>query len=308
MPTDGVVSEWFEIRALGTLRRYLVIRPGGTDPATLPTVVDLHGSGSGPDEHAAITAAREFAALGAFIAVPQAGIDFRMLADWPAGWAWNVPGSPLPGEDTPRDKPDDVAFMTALTNRLVERHGVDPDRIHVRGFSGGARLASHLMAVMTDRLTSVCCVAGVRFVKPSPGRVPPLLAIHGLLDTVNPFLGNVGPRWLESVESAVSQWAVASRCGPVRQDRVVSDRVREARYVDADGFAAVRLVAVADAEHAWPGTRHSAHIEQFGAPGSWAASQAHWDFVREVELNGRRLRSDVNGPDAYEPTTAPPLA
>jgi poly(3-hydroxybutyrate) depolymerase len=139
------------------------------------------------------------------------------------------------------------------------------------------------MARMTDRLTSVCCVAGVRFVEPSVGAPPPLLAIHGSLDAINPPLGDSGPRWSESVEWVLSQWADALGCDSTPQHRVVSAQIRETRYVDADGFAPVRLIEVADAEHSWPGTRHGDHVAQFGTAGRWSASQAHWDFVHDVE-------------------------
>jgi polyhydroxybutyrate depolymerase len=284
MPTEDVTSGAYEIQVLGSVRRYLVIQARGIDPATVPTIVDLHGSGSWPEEHQAVTAAPAFAARGAVLVVPHAGIPFRLLAQWPAGWAWNVPGSPLPGESIARDEPDDMAFMEALTTRLIEQHGVDPRRIHVRGFSGGARLTSHLMAAMTDRLASACCVGGVRFVEASTGQLPPLLAIHGGLDALNPYEGGSDPRWSESVVSVVYQWALASGCDPTPQYRATSDQVREARYTDTKGFAAVRLITVADVAHSWPGTLHSDHIGKFGAPGGFDASQAHWDFVHEVDL------------------------
>lgn len=287
MHTDGVIVGTCEMRVLGLVRSYLVIRPSGTDPSTVPAIVDLHGSGSWAEEHATVTAAGAFAAVGAVVVIPQAGIPFRLLAEWPAGWAWNVPGSPLPGESIARDEPDDMAFMQALVTRLIDRHRVDPRRIHVRGFSGGARLASHLLAGMSDQLASVCCVGGVRFVEPPSDHLPPLLAIHGGRDAVNPYLGGSGPRWSESVDAVIRQWAVAYGCGPAPLHRSVSGQVGEARYVDADGFAAVRLITVADAEHSWPGTRHGDHIEQFGAPGSWDASQAHRDFVDEIDLRNR---------------------
>ena len=214
MQTEGVTSGAYEIEVLGSVRRYVVIRPRGIDPATVPTIIDLHGSGSWPKEHVAVTAGRAFAAVGAVVVVAQAGIPFRLLLGWPAGWAWNVPGSPLLGESVARDEPDDMAFIEALITRLIDQHGVDLRRIHVRGFSGGARLASHLMASMPNRLASACCVSGVRFVEPSPGQLPPLLAIHGGLDALNPYEGGSGPRWSESVESVVYQWAVASGCEP----------------------------------------------------------------------------------------------
>jgi polyhydroxybutyrate depolymerase len=173
--------------------------------------------------------------------------------------------------------------VDALITHLVTQHGVDPGRVHLRGYSGGARLASHLMAMMPDRLASVTCVGGVRFVEPRSSALPPLLAIHGDLDTVNPYRGDAGPRWSESVESVVRQWAVASGCAPMPQCRTISDEVRETRYVDTAGFAAVRLITVA-ATHSWPGTRHPDHIAQFGTAGNYDASQAHRDFVREVDI------------------------
>jgi polyhydroxybutyrate depolymerase len=284
MHTEGVISGTYEIEVLGSVRRYVVLRPRGIDLATVPTIIDLHGTGSWPNEHVAVTAARAFAAVGAVVVVPQAGIPFRLLEEWPAGWAWNVPGSPLPGESVARDEPDDMAFIEALIARLIRQHGAELRQIHVRGFSGGARLASHLMASMTNRLASVCCISGVRFVEPSPGQLPPLLAIHGGIDALNPYEGGSGPRWSESVESVVCQWAVASRCEPTPKYRTVSEQVREVRYIDTTGFAAVRLITVGDAAHSWPGTAHRDHIEQFGAPGRFNASQADWDFVYEVDL------------------------
>ena len=300
MHIDGVTSETYEIQVLGSARRYRVMRLRGVDSATVPTILDLHGSGSWPEEHLAVTAARSFAALGAVVVVPQANIPFQLLAEWPAGWAWNVPGSPLPGETIARDEPDDLAFIDALTTRVIDQHGVDPCRIHVRGFSGGARLASHPMAALTNRLASVCCIGGVRFVEPSSGELPPLLAIHGSLDALNPFSGGGGPRWSQSVETVVYQWAVVSGCRSTPEWRSVSDNVRETRYIDTTGFAAVRLITVADAAHSWPGTGHSDHIAQFGASGSFDASQAHWDYIHEVDhlrhslsagkCNGRRQR------------------
>src|SRR5436190_5876800 len=278
MQADGVTTAAYEIEVLGALRRYVVLRPRRVDPATVPTIIDLHGSGSWPEEHVAVTAARSFAASGAVVVVPQAGIPFRLLAEWRAGWAWNVPRSPLPGESIARDEPDDLAFMAALTTRLVEQHGIDPRRLHLRGYSGGARLASHLTVAMADRLSSACCVGGIRFV-PSSGALPPLLAIHGGLDTFNPYDGGSGPRWSESVESVVYQWAVASGCGPTPHCLTLSDDVRETRYIDTRAFAAVRLITVAKAAHSWPRTSHADHIPQFGTPGSFSASQAHLDFI-----------------------------
>jgi polyhydroxybutyrate depolymerase len=287
--SHGLTEGAFDIEVSGVHRRYLVIQPNGIDAAGVPTIIDLHGSGSWPAEHAAVTDARTFAALGAVIVVPQAGIPFRLLAGWPEGWAWNVPGSPLPGESVARDEPDDMAFVEALIDRLISRHGADPRRIHLRGYSGGARLSSHLMAAMGRRFASVCCVGGIRFVAPD-GALPRLLAVHGALDAINPYAGGAGPRWDEPVESVISQWASASQCVFPPQRRVLSGAARETRYVDGDGLATVRLITVADAAHSWPGTADRDHIAQFGAPGTFRASQASWDFLHEAEWDPTTTR------------------
>ena len=245
----------------------------------------------------AVTAARSFAAVGAVVVVPQAGIPFRLLAEWPAGWAWNVPGSPLPGESIARDEPDDMAFMDALTTRLIDQHGVDPRRIHVRGFSGGARLASHLMAAMTNRLTS--CVASAASDSSNPHRAScprcwPSTAASMPSTPTQEAAGHDGlNRWKRWFTSRPSRPAA----DPLRV-RSVTDNVRETRYIDTTGFAAVRLITVADAAHS-SGTG-TAIISRSSVFRSFDASQAHWDFVHEVDhlrhslsaakCNGRRQR------------------
>jgi polyhydroxybutyrate depolymerase len=265
-------------------RRYVLVQPTGHTTDSLPVVIDLHGSGSRPYEHIVITDARRFAAAGALVVVPEAAIAFRLLEGWPAGRAWNVPGTPLPGESIPRQEPDDVAFLGSLADRLIVQHGADPARIHVRGYSGGARLAAHAAVRMADRLASLCCVAGVRF----PGSalaqdLPPLLAIHGELDIINPYHGGAGPRWSEPVPEAVGRWALSAGCHPAPRVSAPTATVRELRYTRPDGSTPVRLTTIADAAHSWPGSVDSSHHAQFGAAGTFSASRAHWDFLREIE-------------------------
>ena len=65
--------------------------------------------------------------------------------------------------------------------------------------------------------------------------------------------------------------------------RAITETIHAIDYRDSTGFAAVRLIRVDDAEHAWPGTRDRDHIEQFGCSGDLDASQAHLDFIYDVE-------------------------
>lgn len=296
MFASRAIAQTHEFTTGGVVRRYSLIAPSDADLGALPVVVDLHGSGSNPHEHLEVTEAATSAARGALVVLPWAGIPFRLLEGWPAGWAWNVPGNPLPGETVVREEPDDVAFIGALIERLVQHHAVDAHRIHLRGYSGGARLCSHLLARIPGQLRSVCCVGGVRFVPPSSAAaLPPVLAVHGCKDTFNPYAGGSGPRWSESVESAVQQWAATMYCEPAPRMDAPADGVLEARYVDPAGLGAVRLISVVAAGHSWPGTQHVDHIAQFGDPGAFSASHAHWDFVQEVETDSAGVTIQVTG-------------
>ncbi|BBY28963.1 PHB depolymerase family esterase [Mycolicibacterium sediminis] len=268
----------------GELRRYLVIRPPGSTVGHLPVIIDLHGSGSSAEEHAGVTAASSWAMAGAVVVLPQASIPFQLIDGRPEGFAWNVPGSPLPGESSARRGPDDVAFIDAIVSDLIDHHGADPTRLHLRGYSGGARLAAHVIAAATGRFASACFVAGVRFVEPHAGPLPRILAIHGLADTVNSFGGGTDTRWSESVPSAVRRWALAAGC-PDASTTSNTDHVVDSTYVDALDNPAVRLLAVKGAEHSWPGTSDQDHIAAFGVATDFDASGAHFAFVRDVEAD-----------------------
>ncbi|WP_431972412.1 alpha/beta hydrolase family esterase [Nocardia sp. bgisy134] len=278
-----VRSEW-TITSAARQRRYLMLQPQNQSSASLPVVIDLHGSGIAPEDHLRITDAQTLATQAIVIA-PEGAIPFTVAESLPPATAWNVPGIPMPGETGVRPDAgtvDDVAFIGHLIDDVVERQGADPARIHLRGYSGGARLASHIAAALPHRIASIGCIAGVRFPPRPSSSMPPLLAIHGRQDPFNPFDGGTDERWCESVEYAVGRWADHWGCH-TRTERMIDDGVHEIRYERVDGSSPVRLIIVEEAEHSWPGTSDRRHIAAFGEAGAFSASTAYWRFVEEVE-------------------------
>jgi polyhydroxybutyrate depolymerase len=263
----------------GVQRRFRVVAPGSFPGVPPRLVVDLHGSGFGADDQMRVSGSPRFARRGAVVVLPEAAIPFTLQPGWPAGFAWNVPGSPLPGEDHHRDGPDDVAFVAAVIAEISSRFGVPAGRVHVMGHSGGARLASHLAARLPG-ITSVGLVAGARF-PPVPQWWPAVLAIHGRADEINPYAGGLGPRWDVSVPDSIARWAAGAGCGPEARARQTEPGVTEHRYERSDGTSPVRLLALDGVGHAWPGSRDPAHASRFGAPGRFDASEALWDFFCE---------------------------
>jgi polyhydroxybutyrate depolymerase len=187
-------------------RRYLILT---TDPlACARVVISLHGSGFTADTYAVTSDAWHLAAPGAVVVLPQAAIPFRLGPVWPLGFAWNILGNLLPGQSLPHDHPDDVAFFHAVLAICAQLHPGLP--MHVMGYSGGARLASHVSATAPG-LASVGLVVGVRSPK-DMSTAPPMLAIHGQLDAINPCAGGNEARWSAGVQTVAKGWARAVGC------------------------------------------------------------------------------------------------
>lgn len=279
-------TSW-ELSSGSTTRRYLILRRSGRLITDGPVVVDLHGSGLSPEAHARTADLSSVVGQSNTVFVlPAAATPFTLIPDMEPGTAWSVPGTPLPSESEVRcDPPDDVEFIDTLIDDLIDRHGAHPQRIHVRGYSGGARLASHLGVALADRLASITCVSGIRFPRPQPqpdDGGPAVLAIHGRLDSFNPYDGSDDPRWDESVPAAVGRWAEHRNC-TIKQHWDLGDNAREDRFLDANGFSPVRLITIDDAAHSWPGTTDGEHIKWFGLPGTFNAARAHQHLVAEID-------------------------
>ncbi len=104
------------------------------------------------------------------------------------------------GGAVPGSARDDVQSIKDVIDQVVKNYCVDPRRVFVTGFSGGARMSSALGCRLADRITAVAPVAGVRagraaapgFSEPDasdcrPARALSVLAIHGTSDASNPF-------------------------------------------------------------------------------------------------------------------------
>ena len=272
-----------EVTAGGLSRSYLLMLPEAAD-GPVPLIVNLHGSGLDPHDQLRVSGSHRFAARGAVVLAPGGTIPYRLMDGWPEGRAWNVPGAPLPYEQEVRDDtPDDVGFIAGLIGMLTSGGAgpgvrIDPQAVHLVGYSAGARLACHVAAAV-PWLASVACVAGIRPPSDISASSIAVLAIHGRDDPLNPYEGGAGPRWNESVEDAVAAWARVSGCLPHPRSRTSKAGVVELRY-DRDGQPGppVRLITVPGVGHAWPGSRDALHLARFGPSGTFDATARLWRF------------------------------
>jgi polyhydroxybutyrate depolymerase len=264
----------------GDERRFLLARPAGA-AGTLPLVIEFHGSGHFAEGQ---MAASGFAALGEreqfAVAAPEAALTVRVRPEWPEGRAWNVPGVPLTSGESP-DGPDDVAFVAALIGALVDDGVADPERVYLAGFSGGARLCSHLAGVMPERIAAIGTVAGLRLPPFNVLPPPPIIAFHSRADEINPYDGGAGPRWDLGVDETAA--AFAERYGlSIPESDEVHGLLRDV-YRDRDGRERLVAYTLDDRPHGWYGSRDPQHAAQYGTAGDIIDATAMiWDFFRGV--------------------------
>lgn len=263
----------FLVKSGGQVQRAALVLPASRADQRAPLVIGLHpsgGTGQSFDEDTDLVSAatsRGFAVL-----LP----DGAIRTDDGTGYYWNIPGVPLVnGAEVPRGTRDDLRFLADAIDQAVADHCIDPRRVYVTGFSGGARMTSIVGCRLADRVAAVAPVAGLRagraaggdFSEPDPQDCKPsravrVLAIHGTDDRTNPFAGGGGVRWGYSVERAAARWANLDHCGsPPRSDRV-SSQVTRIQYAGCGAGSAVVLYRIDAPEaqgggHVWPGGRRS---------------------------------------------------
>lgn len=194
-------GQWLPGMALGPAgaRRYKLYRPPGLQPGErVPMIVMLHGCGQDAKGFAASTRMNQVAARERFIVLYP---EQDRLANPQGCWNWfDTKSGRAHGE---------AALIMAAVEQACLLYPVDRQRVAVAGLSAGASMAALLVTRYPERfkavvmhsgippgtahsaLTALRAMHGRRTTSPlpaSPGTVgalwPPLLVIHGALDTV----------------------------------------------------------------------------------------------------------------------------
>ncbi|MEL6977665.1 MAG: PHB depolymerase family esterase [Pseudomonadota bacterium] len=144
-------------------------------PNGRPAIFFIHGWRSSAEAVMRVDGLRTFAdEVGAVLIAPQG------LAQ-----TWSYPGSPS-------QRRDEFAYFEALRRDAIARHGVDPDRILVSGFSMGGSMAWYLACFAGDRYWAFAPFAGA-FWHPMPERCESpterLRHVHGTADRMVPLEG-----------------------------------------------------------------------------------------------------------------------
>jgi polyhydroxybutyrate depolymerase len=233
-PVSGVMQQ---LSSGGRQRSYRLFVPERNDGRNaLPLVLDMHGSGGNAAGQARTSGFETVAAREGFIVA-------TLQAE---GGRWNFPIT--------EGRADDVAYVSDVIDHVAARACTDLARVYATGFSGGARLSSLLACRLNTRIAAIAPMAGLRWPGPCTGRPVPILTLHGLADTQNPYAGHAegrGAEWLESVPDALASWARHNGC---EADVIMEDPagpLSTMRYKGCKNDAEIRLIRIDGLGHTW---------------------------------------------------------
>jgi len=234
-----------QIEQGGMQRRYLAYVPTTYRPEdNVPLWILAHGSDDSPEIFLSMSNMQRMAETHNFAFAALEGVN----GDFNVGRNANA--------ENPYG-PDDVGYTMAVMQQVTKKLNVDMQRIRCAGFSRGARFCSRLASELSNFITGLAVVSGVRYPVPNNAtRAMPVIAFHGTMDAVNPYHGQGPEYWGTSVDDAVQRWATFNGCKSQRWKRLGS-QVLESRHSECRDNADVKLVLIEGGGHTWPGSMYN---------------------------------------------------
>jgi polyhydroxybutyrate depolymerase len=230
----GVVN--YQLTSGGREREYRLFVPDSYDGETrLPVMFNLHGTGGNAAGQAQDSGMELLAQEEGFIVIGLQGFQN----------SWNV----LLNDP---NAVDDVQYASDVLDDALQKVCVDERKVYATGFSGGARMSSRLACNLSERITAIAPVSGIRWTAPCTGRAVPVVTFHGLADPQNTYAGMArGDEWVESVEDALEGWANHNGCDEARDETPEVNLVSVYSYGNCVDGADVVLYRIAGLGHTW---------------------------------------------------------
>ncbi|MGV8805102.1 MAG: extracellular catalytic domain type 1 short-chain-length polyhydroxyalkanoate depolymerase [Polaromonas sp.] len=251
-PSGQFVSGSFA--GTGGSREYKLYIPPASFTEPLPLVVMLHGCTQNPDDFAAGTGMNEAALERGFYVLYPAQTQH---ANASRCWNWFKHNHQKRGRGEP-------ALLAGMTQDVMSRYNIDPQRVYVAGLSAGGAMAAivgdaypELFAAVgvhsglaTGAATSLpAALSAMQAGAPAAARTstqasPPTIVFHGDQDaTVNPVNG----------EQVVAASAGAARPEQQRARSANGRDYTRRTYLATDGQVVAEHWTVHGAGHAWSG-------------------------------------------------------
>lgn len=235
---------WGHIDVGGMTRDYIVATPpdvAAHDP--LPLLFVLHGYPGTMDSAEGISGFDAMALdPGAVIVYPQGyGNSWNAGACCGLGVAKGV---------------DDVAFISALIDRMEADYPVDPNRVFVLGGSNGGEMAERVACDLSGRVAAIADVIGTLLVDCQPSQPVSVIAIHGLDDVRIPIDGGLtdDPSCKDApcpaFADVMERWRQLDGC-PGDPTVTADTYTSETTWTSCDAGTAVTFITAIGKGHRW---------------------------------------------------------
>jgi len=205
----------------GETRDYILHIPSGYDSKPVPLVIVLHPHGSSAKGIEKTSDMSTKADKEGFLVVYPNGTGNPR--------AWNAGFYPLNPTQS-----DDVAFISAVIDKLEKDLQVDVNRIYVCGFSNGGFMTYRLGAELSERLAAIAVVEGTIGARQpdgsilrirNPSRPIPLIAFNGKEDRAVPYNGGRGIDGIDFLSTADSIifWVKQDGCNTTPKTTVIQN-------------------------------------------------------------------------------------
>ncbi|PHR54734.1 MAG: hypothetical protein COA47_15155 [Robiginitomaculum sp.] len=244
----------------GEVRRWQSFAPSRIKGQTAPLLFVLHGGGGSSKATRRTFSFDQLARRKGFRVIYPDGLERHWNDGRDAGSVKLFKGT----------KPDDVGFLTALAQQMIDNGQADPHQIYVIGVSNGGMMTQRLLCEASQTFAGgVAIIAGLPTTMNhcQPTRPGPVLLINGDADPIIPWAGGgVGLRRnrgdVLSAMDSFAHWQRVNQCqGPVtrfpmfNRDRNDGTRPLRHRASDCQSGHAVELIQIKGGGHGLPGKK-----------------------------------------------------
>lgn len=273
------------LETAGDERDYRLYVPPGLDARErVPLMIVLHGGGGwGAQIEDMSRMDSQADAAGFLVAYPNGTKGL-------IGYTWN--GGDCCGVAM-RKESDDVAFISALIDELVERQRVDPDRVYVTGISNGGIMAHRIGCELSTKVAGIAPIAGALMVNECrPAEPIDVIFFHGTADQSVQVGGNFSKksqprRAFPPLQAQIDQWRKLNRCpdkGEVTYDK---GEVQCRTYGPCAEGTEVTVCMISGGGHTWPGGKPIMERQLGKTTSDISANEAMWNFFQDTQLRRR---------------------
>ncbi len=257
-------------------RKFRLYKPTSyTGNVAVPLVFNLHGYTSNAIQQQFYGNFMPIADTANFLIVHPDGTG-------PAnGQFWNAALAPTP---------NDVAFLNALIDSLKLQYNIDLNCVYTCGMSNGGIMSYYMGATSNSKFAAIASVTGTMFnpwLNVTPGRIVPVMEIHGTADATVPYLGSVANS-MAPIDTVLKRWRNHNACNSSSLVTNVPNintndgaTAINYKFYNSNGKAYVEHYKVVSGAHTWPGAAFSVGVtcQDFNA------SLVIWKFFRQFKLN-----------------------